>query len=117
MPKDRQMTDIVEIYNCANEPEARLLLALLAENGIEAKVVGEFLNGVGGEVPLSVHATPRIWANSVDRERARSVIAEWEKRSREPRADVIGWTCPKCDTDIERGFDVCWNCLYNPAAC
>jgi hypothetical protein len=34
-----------------------------------------------------------------------------------PPAIIIGWTCPKCDTDIELHRDVCWNCLYNPNAC
>lgn len=34
-----------------------------------------------------------------------------------PPRDPRGWTCPKCGEEIEQGFDVCWNCLYNPAAC
>ena len=34
-----------------------------------------------------------------------------------PPETVIGWTCPKCGTDIELLRDVCWNCLYNPSAC
>ncbi len=34
-----------------------------------------------------------------------------------PSAPVIGWTCPKCGTDIELLRDVCWICLYNPRAC
>ncbi len=34
-----------------------------------------------------------------------------------PPETVIGWTCPKCGTDIELLQDVCWNCLYNPSAC
>ncbi len=37
--------------------------------------------------------------------------------SNTPPATKMGWTCPKCGTDVELPRDVCWNCLYNPSAC
>ncbi|MEZ6127753.1 MAG: DUF2007 domain-containing protein [Planctomycetaceae bacterium] len=113
------MTDIVEVYCCANETEGQLLTNMLADHGISAQLVGQLLQGAIGEIPAGPATAPRILVQASDRDHARSLIADYEARGRETRHQIPtrGWTCPRCGTDIEADFDVCWNCLYNPSAC
>ena len=106
---------IVEVYCAKNEAEARLIETMLKEAGVECRVVGQFLTGAVGEIPPGMASSPGIWVPANRLEAAREVLDNWEA-ARGPFR-VPSWTCPRCDTEIESGFDTCWNCLYCPAAC
>ena len=112
------MSDIAEVYRAANPVEADLLVGMLQVHGIEAKAIGNELASAVGEIPVW-EAAPRIWVPQSDAEQARQLILDHQTgdKTQETQRDPRGWTCPRCDTEIESGFDICWNCQYNPAAC
>ncbi|MCA9059749.1 MAG: DUF2007 domain-containing protein, partial [Planctomycetaceae bacterium] len=63
------MTEIVEVYAAANDVEAAVLIDLLGQNGIIARVAGGLLNGHIAELPGAIESAPRIWVNQADAER------------------------------------------------
>jgi hypothetical protein len=72
-----------KVYECTLVVEAHMICDLLARAGISARVDGEFLAGVAGELPLGSAVRVRV---AFDRAaEARAVIAEWEK-SQPPEA-------------------------------
>jgi hypothetical protein len=102
----------VEVYWTANAVDAQLVKNLLAENGIEADVVGAKLQFGMGELPAAQVFAPRLWVAESDALRARAIIAESESRRRQPRpvSHEQEWTCPHCGETVEATFDMCWNC-------
>lgn len=113
------MTDIVEVYRCQNEAEAVILINTLLEHGIHARVVGEHLQAAIGELPPGRDTALQLWTNLADQAAARAILQEYEDGRKETSAQVPGpgWTCPRCHTNVEPPFQVCWNCLYDPSAC
>jgi hypothetical protein len=85
----------VEVYAALNITEAEFLRGLLANEEIEAKVVGEALGMCSGE-PLPLIDTPRIWVPPSQVERARRVIDEYERRMAARRAKVSVAEQPFC---------------------
>jgi hypothetical protein len=65
------------VYECTLAVEAHMVCDLLARAGISARVDGEFLSGVGGELPLG--NTVKVRVDPARATEAREVIAEWEK--------------------------------------
>lgn len=66
-----------KVYECTLTVEAQMICDLLARAGISARVDGEYLAGIAGELPLGSAVKVRV---SPDRAvEAREVIAEWEK--------------------------------------
>lgn len=122
------MTEVVEVYRPATAADAHLVLMRLEEEGIAARIGGD-------DAPVGIDigwaSAPVIWTAEIDAENAKRICREWEKSRHltslsvmPPETDEdtrsaenIAWTCPKCGTDIEKGYDTCWNCLYNPSAC
>ena len=103
--------NVVEVYWAADAPQAHLVKAVLRKAGIEAQVVGEMLQAAVGELPFGPATSPRVWVAKTDEDRARAVIAEWEKERRDqPTSGRTPWTCPHCDADVDAGFDLCWKC-------
>lgn len=71
----------VEVYRAANALQAKLLQSALAEAGIRSQIVGEFLQGGLGDLPLGWPTSPRIIVADDDEAAARRVIVEWEARA------------------------------------
>ena len=113
------MTDITEVYRCQNEAEALILVNMLLEHGIQARIVGEHLQGAIGELPPGRDTALQLWTPATDQATARKLLQDYESRRQDnpAQSQKIGWTCPRCGTDVEAPFDVCWNCLYDPSAC
>lgn len=65
------------IYQAANAAEAHLIRQLLEREGIPAHVIGEYLQGVVGEVPA--HTWVRVMVADEDVEHAQTLVAEWER--------------------------------------
>jgi hypothetical protein len=74
-------SDIVEIYSAANSLEAYALANALKADGIEAKVVNEFVQMGVGLLPLTEPVTPRVWIRKGDEVRARELLEEYEARA------------------------------------
>jgi hypothetical protein len=100
--------DPVEVFAASDAAEAQFVRGLLAEDGIDATIVGEPLRGVLGDVPFFM-AGPRLWVRPGDAERARQVVTEYETRIRER-----GKSDPVADEDANRsgpsGTLFCYHC-------
>ncbi len=80
-PAGAEHPRIVELCSAADIAEAHGLCDLLEEEGIPARVVGEYLAGAAGSLPLGDSTSPRIWVREADLARA----SEFLNRQREPR--------------------------------
>ena len=68
------------VYSARDPLEAHLLRAVLESEGIEARVMGEFLYLARGGVPFDNHTEPSVWVTDEDVERARAVVEEFVRR-------------------------------------
>lgn len=96
------------VYSAGSLHEAQLLLDLLDEAGIVARLFNTHLVGAMGELPF-YQSLPRIWlVDEGDLEEARAVIEGYEARRRqsldEPRH------CGACGEESPGSFELCWSC-------
>ena len=93
------------IHAAANLAEATLLVDLLADRGIRARVLNANASSLAGELPIDA-ALPQVWVDDpADAPRAREVI---ESVPRTPSGPTR--KCPACGEDNPGSFDLCWNC-------
>ncbi|HWQ39677.1 MAG TPA: DUF2007 domain-containing protein [Burkholderiales bacterium] len=96
---------MVKVYSAPTLPDAHLIAALLAQEGIEARVFNENAQGGLGEIPF-MHAWPEVWVvEERDAERARKVIRSLEHA--DTRRQVV---CGACGESSPSTFQLCWNC-------
>lgn len=94
------------VHAAANLPEAHLLVDLLADRGIRARIFNANAASLAGELPIDA-ALPQLWVDDpADAERAREVIEEFALRS----ASTVTLKCPACGEDNPASFDLCWSC-------
>ena len=106
--------EIVQVYAAADLTEAHFLRNMLADGGIEARVVGERTSTLG--LPVGEEAAPCLWVHQRDEETARQLLVQWEKTRAKPRPSPKsggGWTCTVCGERVDDEFELCWNC-QNP---
>lgn len=99
----------VEVYSARDLPEAQFVKDLLSEAGIEATIVGEPLGAVLGDIP-AFEAAPRIWVLREDRERARSIIDDYERRRKIATDSAEPAYCYHCGEPVSRGQSPCPAC-------
>lgn len=112
MSKKRRLVTVAAF----NSPvEADLARSRLTEAGIPASLADEttagnfwvLVNAVGG-VKL------QVWEDDLARARETLGIDAESGSGPDPAAASAtagqGWTCPRCATHVEPGFEVCWNC-------
>jgi hypothetical protein len=93
------------IYSAATLPDAHIVLALLAQSGISAKVFNENAQGGVGEIPFT-HAWPEVWLEDErDAERALEVIRQFEHGGSNRQL-----ACGNCGELNPENFEICWNC-------
>lgn len=73
-----------DVYEAANALEAHMIAGMLGQLGIAAHVAGEHLQSAAGEVPMA--GLVRLQVTDEDYERAREVIADWERQLPPPEA-------------------------------
>lgn len=99
------LKDPVSLYNGADTVDVSMLQNMLDEAGIQAFVPEDEAQSsvwAGGVVPE--FQTPHLWIEREDLERAKPVVAEYERQAAERRADdeetdakkSIGVTCAEC---------------------
>jgi hypothetical protein len=95
------------LYEARDRIEAQFLHDFLESHLISAAILGDYLAGAAGELPLNIY--PTVWVmEDEDLPRARDLLARFlEQRAAERAAP---WTCPGCGEPVEAGFDLCWNC-------
>jgi len=95
--------ELVTVYQGANVTEAHFVKNLLADEGIEAHVTGEY-------EPLSLIITPSdVMVHSADQARAREIIDAYDEEQIR-RAERPDWICPACGAKVIGALDDCDRC-------
>jgi hypothetical protein len=95
------------LYQARDRIEAQFLLDFLDRHLITATMLGDYLSGAAGELPLDIY--PTVWVmQDDDLPRAREILALFLEQ---PGSDgETPWSCPDCGEAVEAGFELCWNC-------
>lgn len=95
------------LYQAADRIEAQFLVDFLDRYLIQAAVLGDYLSGAFGELPVDIF--PTVWVlEDDDLPRAQELLARFLlQAAAEPGP---AWVCPACGEQVEEGFDLCWNC-------
>ena len=94
------------VHAAANLPEAHLLVDLLADRGIRARILNANASSIAGELPIEA-SLPQVWVDDpADADRARAVIDAFQRET--PSTLVV--KCPRCGEENPGSFDLCWNC-------
>lgn len=105
--------DVVQVYVAQQPQQAHFLCNLLADSGIEARVLGEPLALAG---PPASTQSGVLWVRRQDAERARQILTDWEQEQSKPHTDTdptATWKCAACGELVDDEFELCWNC-QNP---
>jgi len=78
-------SDSILAYEAANAIEAHALAAFLANEGVEARVLGEALRGAFGGIEAGTLDTVEVWVAAVDRAKAEPLIDQWRREYDEPK--------------------------------
>jgi predicted metal-dependent HD superfamily phosphohydrolase len=93
---------VKQAYHAANPVDAQLAVDLLASEGIQAHVQGNFLAGAAGELPVG--ELLRVWVAEADVARAKALLAERERN--------VGSLAPGAlDPLFERSWQRTWRGL------
>jgi Putative prokaryotic signal transducing protein len=93
------------VHSASNLPEAQLLVDLLADRGIRARILNANASSLAGELPIDA-ALPQVWVdNADDAPRARELIDAFSRGSSTGTVK-----CPACGEDNPTSFDLCWSC-------
>lgn len=94
------------VHLAANLPEAHLLVDLLADRGIRARVLNANASSIAGELPIDA-ALPQVWVDDPeDAARAREVIDSFVRHV----PSTTTRKCAACGEDNPASFDLCWSC-------
>lgn len=80
-------SDSILVYRAESPVEAHALVARLADDGIEARVLGESLQGAYGGIRLGGMHLPEVWIAEGDRQAAEPIITAW--RAEHAPANVV----------------------------
>ena len=73
-----------KVYECNLAVEAHMIVDLLSQAGISARIDGEFMQSIAGEIPMGSVVKVRVDPSRAAE--AREVIADWEKLQPPPEA-------------------------------
>lgn len=97
---------MIRLYTASDLPDAYLMLGLLEQHGIEARVFNENAQGGVGEIPFT-HAYPEIWlVDERDFTRGRELVDRYQA-AETPVAEVL---CAACGERNPDNFEICWHC-------
>ena len=97
---------VKRVHTAANLPEAHLLVGVLADRGIRARIFNAHASSLAGELPIDA-ALPQVWVDdSADAPRAREVIESFWRGN----AAATPVRCEACGEDNPGSFDLCWAC-------
>jgi hypothetical protein len=96
---------VKKVHAAATLAEAHLLVDLLADRGIRARIFNANASSLAGELPIDA-ALPQVWVDDpAHAERARALIDDFSRSPSKPTRK-----CAACDEDNPGSFDLCWNC-------
>jgi hypothetical protein len=93
------------LYQARDRIEAQFLLDRLAGQRIPAAILGDYLSGAAGGLPLDICPTVCV-LDETDLARARALLADFLAA----HVPSPSWTCPACGEVVETGFQLCWRC-------
>lgn len=96
-----------KVYAARNPADAHLLKGLLEGEGVQAEVLGEFLYGVRGEVPVTQDTCPSVWVADEEYDRAMELVESLHEGDLPFEAKA--WRC-RCGEESDGRFTECWNC-------
>jgi hypothetical protein len=96
-----------EVYQAKDLIEAELLLQRLRDRGIPSALRNGFLQGLLGELPLSVRPTVCVLEDR-DQSAAMLCVREMEAALRAPELPEL--VCPACGDVSPGNFEECWKC-------
>ncbi|MBI3865491.1 MAG: DUF2007 domain-containing protein [Planctomycetia bacterium] len=108
-------SEIVNVYCARNLIEAEFLKNILADAGIESRVIGDAAVILAGMLQND-EGVPCLWVRRSDESRARGILTDFEQRRNGPHSDndpPATWKCSACGELVDDEFDLCWNC-QNP---
>lgn len=95
------------LYQAHDRIEAQFVRDHLASHRIESVVLGDFLAGAAGELPLDIY--PTVWVlEDEDLPRAQELLRRFLGDA--PPDEGLPWRCPCCGEAVEATFEICWNC-------
>jgi hypothetical protein len=96
---------VKRVHTAATLAEAHLLVDLLADRGIRARIFNANASSLAGELPIDA-AMPQVWVEEASNAgRAREVIDEFLRLPAQPTRK-----CPACGEENPGSFDLCWSC-------
>jgi hypothetical protein len=101
------MKHVFPVYVAKDLIEAELLLQRLGDRGIPSAVQNSLLQGMLGELPLSVRPTVCVLEDR-DQSAAMLCVREMEAALQAPEQPDL--TCPRCAETSPGNFEECWKC-------
>ncbi|WP_373509081.1 DUF2007 domain-containing protein [Thiocapsa sp.] len=96
------------LYQARDRIEAQLVLDFLDRHRLEAVILGDYLSGAAGGLPVDIG--PTLWVVEDDElERGRTLLGRFQADALLP-SDPATWHCAGCGESVDGGFDLCWNC-------
>ena len=95
------------LYQARDRIEAQFLRDFLDHHRVPATILGDYLSGAAGELPLDIY--PTVWVTEdEDLPRAQDLLVRFLDESAKDGGPA--WTCPACGESVEAGFELCWSC-------
>ena len=95
-----------KVYESFNLSHVGQLQSVLESNGIRTFLKNQFASSVMGEIPF-VEICPQLFVlREQDIGKAKSLL----QLSDEHEESSPAWVCPKCHSEVDGPFEVCWNC-------
>jgi hypothetical protein len=97
---------MIRVYEAANLQDAHILLGLLTQARIPARILNAHAQGGLGDIPFG-ETYPGVWIEDErDLPRARQLVADYQSQ---PVAAGTQ-TCVACGEESPANFHTCWNC-------
>jgi len=98
------------LYQAKDRIEAQFLRDFLDRHLIRTAILGDYLAGAAGELPVNIY--PTVWViENEDLPRAQELLARFHSQTT-PQGGP-DWVCSQCGELVEGGFDLCWNCGHS----
>ena len=95
-----------KIYTANDLIEANIILDLLENAYIPARLFNIYAQGSTGEIPFT-QTYPEVWVGrDPDFERGRKLITAYEQAP----SETTTFTCPSCHEENPYHFQLCWRC-------
>lgn len=90
-----------------NLTQLQMVKSALEQADIACFIKNEHAIGAIGDLPYT-DTWPELWLHQKeDWEKAQTILSNLNMAPNLPETD---WDCPKCQTRIERDFNLCWSC-------